>query len=162
MKKSGIMAPLLVLLVSLTLASCARDRRMDYSELNIRIGEINPNCVFDESALFYSNGVYYSFYSLNGENDMLLTMREDEEGKLDRITLTLNGEKKESLDVFSELSLILAEIFIPETDRSALSEKTGIASAAVFSETVNKYEQGFYSAVLFGSPDAPVFILTYG
>lgn len=154
---------MLLLLLCLLLCACEKDRRFDYSELNIRIGEENQKYVFDEASLFYSNGIFYSYYSLNDENDMLLTMREDEEGKLDRITLTLDAAKADTGGDFSALSLILAKIFIPDAPMDILSDATGITSGdAIFGEVVNKYEQGFYSAVLFGSPDAPVFILTYG
>ena len=144
--------------------SCVSDKRFDYSELNIRLGKSAPRYVFSESGMFCSGGVYYCYYSLNAENDMLLTLKEDEKGKLNRISLTLDIESfEESAGDFSLFSLALAEIFIPDADMDSLARETGIKDFSLYSSDVMKsYAQGFYKAALFGSREAACFMLFYG
>jgi|GEM_PF-6315937 len=162
LKKISAIIVLLALLSGL--ASCVREKRFDYSELNIRIKKEAPEYSFREKELFYSDGVYYMYYSLHSENDMLLTLKEDENKKLKRITLTMDAEKAElSADDFYSFSKLLSELFIPELNVEALEEATGLSDTSLYtSERMESYTQGFYKAVLFCSCEAACFILLYG
>lgn len=148
----------------LGLSSCVKDKRFDYSELNIRLKNVSPEFVFDETELFYSDSVYYIYYSLNSENDMLLTLKEDEKMKLERITLTLDAEKADmSGETFKKFALTLADIFIPELNVNALIEATGIDDVSSYTTDIMKsFSEGFYKAVLFCSGEAACFMLLYG
>ena len=91
---------------------------------------------------------------------MLLTMREDDEGKLDRLTLAL-GEKQAAGD-FMLLASALAQIFIPGADTAAIDAETGfLQPSAVLGNGVGVWREGFYSLSLWASPDMPVVVLEY-
>ncbi|MCH5197619.1 MAG: hypothetical protein J1E34_01825 [Oscillospiraceae bacterium] len=153
-----------ILSVVLSFSSCVKDKRFDYSELNIRLKKDAPEFVFDESEIFFSDSVYYVYYSLNSEDDMLLTLKEDERMKLERITLTLDSKKaEESGETFRKFALALANIFIPELNESALIDATGINDVSSYTSDIMKsYTEGFYKAVLFCSGEAACFMLLYG
>ena len=160
MKKS-LSARLLALLVLCCLfSSCAREERFGYSELNLRLKRVSPSLAFEEEKLFLSDRVWYAFYEKDGRTSMLLTMREDDEGKLDRLTLAL-GEKDAAGD-FMLLASALAKIFIPGADTAAIDAATGfLQTAAVFGNGVEVWREGFYSFSLWASPDTPVVVLEY-
>ena len=79
----------LMLTLALPLTGCVKDKRFDYTELNVRLEETAPQFTFTYTDLFFADGVYYCYYSFSAPEDALLTMKEDQDGKLDRVTLTL-------------------------------------------------------------------------
>lgn len=162
MKKTAALSVITALVFSFS--ACVKDKRFDYSELNLRLGKEAPEFVFDENGLFCSDGVYYVFYSLCSEDDMLLTLKEDEKGRLTRVCLTLDAEKAEKgADAFSRLSLALAKIFIPELDTVKMLEETGLGEfTAGGGDGMKSHVYGFYTAVLFKCEEGACFMLTYG
>lgn len=164
MKYRGMLA---ALLLCLPLASCARNVRFDYSELNIRLREADDAFCFRETELLYADSTYYAFYAVNGEDGMLLTMRGDETGLLDRVTLTLDADAKEAAGTFVSFAEALARVFIPGVDMDALREKTGLPDAAsgafdgLFRGIPGRYETGFYRAELIPGNEGCVFAVEY-
>ena len=183
MKYRGMLA---ALLLCLPLASCARNVRFDYSELNIRLREADAAYGFRETELFYADSTYYAFYAVDratgrmtareekgqmtvteGETGMLLTMREDGTGLLDRVTLTLDADAEEAAPTFVAFAEALAGVFIPGVDMDALREKTGLPDAAsgafdgLFRGIPGRYETGFYRAELIPGNEGCVFAVEY-
>ena len=163
MKKTSKM-PAIALLLALTvcLGGCVRDERFDHSELNVRIAEQNEKYRMDETRIFFSDSVYYYYYSLSGENDMLLTLKEDETKRLERITLTYDETDKDAAADFYALAAILAGVFIPRADLTALRAQTCMDDpAALKAKTLCTYSAGAYKASLFAAGDIRCFMLFY-
>ena len=144
-------------------AGCVKDKRFDYSELALRLAQIDETYAFSESDLFFADGIYYCYYSLGAADDTLLTMKEDADGKLDRVTLTLSAPPTDArYGAFRDFALTLAEIFIPEADLKALREKTNLDSPeALLKKTVSYYTNGFYSAAVFAARQGTCFVMKY-
>ena len=164
MKNMRIFAviPLLFALL-LPFAACAKEKRFDYSELNLRLTALMPAAAIDESALFYADGIYYYYYTLASEHDTLLTMKEDASGRLERVTLTADETAlNTAFDSFRTLSLALAEVFIPEADTEALRAGVSFDDMEYLSaHTLCTYTQGFYKASLFLTSQTVCFMLLY-
>ena len=153
------MAALPLLLAALLLGACRREARFDFLELNARLRAADKSFCFPEDAVFYKDGTYYVYCSLQSENDALLSMREDEDGRLDRISLTLTAEDRDAAQRFAAFSRLLAGLFIPDCDLDALCAQTGLDDAALFQETMRAFTQDRYTAVLFGSQTAACFFV---
>ncbi len=158
-----IAAAALILSILPPLCGCARDKRFDYTELNVRLREIAPQYAFTYTDLFYADGVYYCYYSFTEPEDALLTMKEDADGRLDRVTLTLAAPPTDPRwETCRDFALILAEIFIPEADTEAIRAETRLDDpAAMLEHTLSTYTNGFYSAAAFAAEPAVSFILRY-
>ena len=184
MKCRGMIA---ALLLCLPLTACARNARFDYSELKLRLAEADGAFAFDETDLFFADGTYYAFYAVDGatgrmtareeekgqmtvtegEAGMLLTMREDGTGLLDRVTLTLDADARDAAPTFVAFAEAIARVFIPGADMDALREKTGLPDAdttdfdGLFAGTPGRYETGFYRASLIPGNEGVVFVVEY-
>ena len=156
-------AVLLAVLLALPLFGCVRDKRFDYSELNLRLRERSPAYGFAEADLFFADDVYYCLYTLEQPDDVLLTMRQDAEQKLVRVTLTLAAPPEDGrFDAFRQFALALAEVFIPDADTDALRESLQLDDpAGMRQKTLCEYTQGFYSASAFAAEKAVCVILRY-
>ena len=146
----------------LLLCVCARNARIDYSELSLRLGETDPRFAFSEENLFRVDATWYVYYGFTREDDMLLTFKEDETGLLTGGTLALDGDCVSAADDFRAFSLALAAAFIPDADLVSLSAGTGLGGADLFSLRCETWPCGFYRASLFCSEGGPVFSLEYG
>ncbi len=114
--------------------------------------------------MYFAVGVYYRTLSINKEEDTLLTLKEDETGRLQRITLTLcSPYGGAGSDIFREYALALAQAFIPAADLSRLREETGLDDPeALRAHTLLQYRQGVsYRASLFGTDVSVSFVLEY-
>ena len=150
------------LLLAFTLfctAGCQADARFGFAELNARIRAEDKSFCFREDTVFFTDNVYYAYYSLQTENDLLLTMREDGDRKLDRICLTLTAASPDAAERFRTFAALLADLFIPDCDLTALYTATGLDSAQLFRPFMEKYAQDRYTAVLFGSAYGVCFFI---
>ena len=162
MKKPVCLLILLVLPAVFFLSSCAAGERFDYSELNLRLKKRAPEFVFSEERLFLANGVWYAWYGEEGEETMLLTMREDEEKNLDRLTLALCRPTPGNVADFIRLASVLTEIFIPNAAAEEIGDAVGFTSPEVVTgDVLRQWKKGFYRAVLWGSDLSPVLVLEY-
>ena len=163
LKKAQISVVFLLLSALLLSAGCVKDKRFDYSELALRLAQADEAYAFRESDLFFADGIYYCYYSLGEADDTLLTMKEDADGKLDRVTLTLSAPPTDArYDAFRDFALTLAEIFIPDADTEAIREKTNLdAPEALLKQTVTYYTNGFYSAAVFAAQQGTCFVMRY-
>lgn len=153
-----------IMLACLSLFSgCRRNSRFDYSELSRRLGEVNESFSFRESDLFFSDGTYYVYYGFTAENDMLLTLKEDETGLLSEVTLSLDGDCPDAVPIFRTFSLVLADLFIPDVDGTALAAELGLdIPDEILSARTARCACGFYRADFFGTEQGAVFALKYG
>ena len=153
----------LVFALALPFWGCTRERRFDYTELGVRLAERDTRFAFRCEDLFFADGVYYCYYSLGAPGDALLTAKEDADGRLDRVTLTLAAPPTDArFPAFREFALALAEVFIPEADAAEICEKTNLdAPEAMLEHTLGCCRCGFYSAAAFAVPQATCFILQY-
>ncbi len=153
-----------VLLPALLLASgCVKDKRFDYSELALRLAQIDAAYAFSDSDLFFADGVYYCYYSLGQADDTLLTVKEDAEGKLDRVTLALAAPPTDArYEAFRDFALALAEVFIPNADKEAIRAQMHLdAPDEMLAHTLSSYGNGFYSASVLAVPQGVCFLLEY-
>ena len=154
-------AALLLLILLLDGCGVQREKRFDYSELNRRIAAASPEFAFTETGMLYSGGTYYAWYSLHAPDDLLLTMREDETGRLDRIALScLAVAPEETQADFVSLALLLAKIFIPDLAEDAFLSETGLGMADP--PPLGRFRQGFYSAALLTTNAGKTVLLEYG
>ena len=161
-ESSKTAAALLLAALTFCLCGCVRDERFDYSELNVRIGELGERYRMDETKLYFSDDVYYYYYSLTEENDILLTLKEDETKRLERITLTCDETDTAAADDFYALAILLARVFIPGADIAALREETCMDDPAELkAKTICTYASGAYRASLFASGNVRCFMLFY-
>ena len=150
---------LLLLCVLFCMAGCHADARFGFAELNARIRAADKSFCFREDTVFFSDDVYYAYYSVQDKNDLLLTMREDADRKLDRICLTLSAASGDASDQFTSFASLLADLFIPDCDLTALYAATGLDGAQLFRPFTAKYTQGRYTAVMFGSSYGVCFFI---
>ena len=165
MKKTSVIAfAALAALFPALLCGCVKNKRFDYSELNLRLRKTAPAFCFDETSLYFHDGAYFCFYSFSEDDDILLALNEDENGKLDRITLTLRGATDAAArDSFCAFAAALAEVFIPEAETQRLLEETGLYDPVrARAHTLLTFTQGFYSAALFSTAMGETFLLEYG
>ena len=161
--------PICVLLSILFLFSaCTAPPQPDLFYLLDQIEKEAPQYAIPPDALLFRNGVYYVCRSLREENDLLLTLREDERGKIDRVTLTARrgaATAKEDLPAFS---VLLARLLIPGCDPEALQKELGFETAAgaapsgsgeIAGSPASFYRCGRYRAALYTGRYACCFII---
>ncbi len=145
------------------LPSCKKEDRYDFSELAIRLKQADEKYAFDYEDIFYSNSVYYIYYSFCEENDVLLTVKEDGDLNLIRISAAVfNTENEETLAEYRNFCEVLTEVFVSEKEREGLVEKTGLFGAGVlFTDFVSVTEKTNYTAQAFSSEFGAVYVLKF-
>lgn len=82
-----------VLLFSLSgLVGCTRNERINAAEFERRLTKYDERCAFFDGEVFYRKPTYYTYYSFACERDVLLTVRHDKYGRVDRVTVTADAE----------------------------------------------------------------------
>ena len=155
MKKRTVPLIFIVILsVSMSFCACERTRKTDYPELNRRLKKEDAAYGFNEDEMFINGGVYYAFYSVFSEDDMLLTMTEDSEHMLTSVTLTAAGnDKTEGFSAgFLRLAAALTSAFVPPEEAETLVKAVNGYKEVLFSECFDKTQSGRYSAELFSDP----------
>jgi hypothetical protein len=159
-----ITAALLTAAALCALCGCQRDRRFGYAELARRLRQTAPRFAFAETDLFFTGNAWRCRYSLAGENDTLLSLKEDEKGRLEQITLAaLLRPEDADFTLFGDFAAALAEVFIPDADTQRLREETGLDAPELLHEKMLlRSRDGFYGATVFAVPQGTVFVLRYG
>ena len=154
----------LIVSFSVLFCGCVRNKRFDYSELNLRLSRTAPEFCFDDASLLFDGEMYFCFYSFSGENDTLFTLKEDETGFLERVTLTTDGPPgREGYEDFQSFALALAQVFIPDAETDRLCKETGLYDTPLLREnTLLTFTQVFYSAALLATDVSVTFVLQYG
>ncbi len=148
----------LLLASLLLLGACQKEARVDFPELRARLSAADKRFRFPAEAAFFADGAYCVYCTLPGGETVLLTMREADDGKLDRVALTLAAADAGAAAEFADLALTLAACFIPDCDLAALRGQTGL-DGPLFDETSQTYTQDRFTAVRFGSALAVCFFI---
>lgn len=161
MKK--ILTFLLFIIFAFCCCSCTREDRFDYSELSIRLEKQNDAFAFNDENIFYSQQVYYTYYSFDGEDDVLLTAKEDTDGSLIRITLSVWGSASEkTVSAYLDFCSALKTVFIPEERFEEVFEpKELLVSCNIFSDIVESSQTTNYTAQFFSSELGAVYVLSF-
>lgn len=70
------------------LTGCTGEVKPDITELGERMGAVNEKYAFTYFDTFIYEGAAHTYISLSSEDDVLLTIGADDEGKIDRLTIT--------------------------------------------------------------------------
>lgn len=157
----------ILLIISLTVfSSCTRENRFDRSELSLRLSEIDESYAFSYDKLLIEESVSRVYYSLTREDDALLSLTEDDEGRLTCIELTiLAKDAGEALTTsFEELCMALTRVFLSEDEENARTLCTGaglFSKNTYFTDTDLRQYSGRYTVWLWSCPLSMSFILTY-
>lgn len=153
MKKSkqvGVVC--LILAAVFLLPGCSRAVFVDISELNRRLSRIDPAYRIDESALFFQDDVYFYYYSLAADADTLLTVRQDADKRVVRLTLTFDRQAHPwGTDAYRALVRALCESYFPDADLATLAAELHLDDDEAMG--ASKYyvcELDGFRAVLFG------------
>ena len=154
---------ILCIVCILPFSSCKREDRFDLSELNIRLERADKKYTFDYENIFFSDSVFYIYYSFAEENDVLMTVKEDSELKLIRISAALwRTANEESIAEYERFCEVLTQVFVSEKQREGLLEETGLFSDGVlFSDFVSVTEKTDYTARAFSSEFGAVYVLEF-
>lgn len=157
-----IIALAAALLLLLSLCSCAKAARFDYSELEKRLCRISPDYAFDYENCFLSDGVYYIYYSFGEIKNVLLTAEEDSSCRLTRLSLTLlYTENAELCGKYAALSEALCRCFVPGCVPDALlSELELYTVSGYFSDVTKSSVCGRYSLSRLSSCTGICFTLS--
>ena len=97
MKYRGMLA---ALLLCLPLASCARNVRFDYSELNIRLREADDAFCFRETELLYADSTYYAFYAVDGATGRMTAREEKGQMTVQQFADFINETVKQQMSAY--------------------------------------------------------------
>lgn len=153
----------LLVMVFVLCAGCTAPQRFGMQELSRRLEEQNERYAFSLDAVTLYNEYYHIPFSLEQEEDLLLSCKEDENGQLTQLLLTAEKDTAPT-DDFLTLSQLLLEIFcnVSEYEAAAMAEEAGMTGADVlFSDHTGKAEKGRYSFTFFSTPLSITAILTY-
>lgn len=170
MKKAGNFMKIIkkILCITLCLALCSffsachRNEYIDYSEFNRRLKSENKLYKFCEDEIFYKSSVYYVFFSLVSEKDILITMREDGEHIIDRISITAAGQSDTAdfNSAFPEYIKAVIRSFVPEKYSDVFINELNSAAEVLFGDYFNTTESGFYSLSVFSDKTGINFTVT--
>lgn len=154
---------LLCFMLIISVSGCKKDERFDLSELKIRLENADEKYSFSYEDIFYSDAVYYIYYSFRSENDVLLTVKEDSNLNVIRISAAVWSTADESTvseyEIFCEE---LTRIFVSEKEREGLIEETGLfADGVLFTDFVSVSEKTDYTARAFSSEFGAVYVLEF-
>ena len=91
MKK--IVAIILCVVFMVSLSACTEESRPDMTALSERLALINEYYAFDYFDAFIYDGAYHIYFSLCSEDDVMLSIRTDEAGNINDVTVTAVAEK---------------------------------------------------------------------
>lgn len=152
--------------VLLLLPSCTREKLFDRSELSIRLSRLNESYSFSYDDIICEDNISRVFYSLSSADDVLLSMTQDNDGRLLRVELTMLGESAAEglLASYEDFCAALTEVFLSESQENAreLCAETGLLSREeYFTDFFGKSESGRYTLRLWSSPVSMSYIITY-
>lgn len=118
-----------VFLFSLSsLVGCTRDERINAAEFERRLTKYDERCAFFDGEVFYRKPTYYTYYSFASERDVLLTVRHDKYGRVDRVTVTADAESAFEDDggFLLVCGAVAAALLPPDSDTAAVLDSSGL------------------------------------
>lgn len=147
----------------LVCGGCVKESRFGMQELSYRLKKQDAAYAFSLEEATVSNGFYHVYLSAETEHDVLLSCREDENGKLLQILLT--GEKEHLPTEFfaSFAQALLQEFFgIGTREAQTMADETGLSDPSLyFTDLTRTQTLGRYSLTFFSSPLSVSMVLTY-
>lgn len=141
--------------------ACTRPAMQTPASLLRTIAAAAPAYAFSPEALIYKDGVYFAFYSLHEENDLLLSMRVDTSQQVTRAALTAKTGCEAANSDLAQFGLLLSELLLPEDcDQNRLAAATGLALLPQTPpEILNEYTWRNDRAALFCGEHALCFFV---
>ncbi len=143
MKK--VTAIIMCVSVLMCFSGCAGEARPDMMALSEKMAEYNEHYAFDYFDTFVYENATRVFFSLCSEDDVMLTITTDEDGKIDTVNITAVSNKMKTdgeRNAFMNFSMAVAESFAPlsESEKKACDEALSYKKPNMyFSDLYEKY-----------------------
>lgn len=134
MKKT--VAVVLCVAVLICLCGCAGETRPDMTALSEKMAEYNENYAFDYFDTFEYENATRVFFSLCSEDDVMLTLTTEDDGKISQVNITAVSDKMKTdgeRNAYMNFSTAVAESFASlsesekkECDNALSYKKTGM------------------------------------
>ena len=145
------------------MSSCKKEDRFDLTELKLRLEEADEKYSFSYEDIFYSDSVFYIYYSFCEENDVLLTVKEDKDLRLVRISAAVwNTADENTLNEYRKFCEALTDIFVSAKESDGLIDETRLFEDGVmFTDFLSVTEKTNYTARAFSSEFGAVYVLEF-
>jgi hypothetical protein len=149
-----LLSVLFIFALLFMLCACTMQTRSDFSELLLRTQRNFGDISLEPEDAFFSDGEWFLFVSLCGQDDLLLTATEDENRYVTSVgisTIKIPDSTCQKQQ-FVSFCVAAARAFTADAHADALLEELGIYDEAlIFSEEVRFSEKGRYSASFFNA-----------
>ena len=145
---------LFIFAFSVLLPSCSKQTRIDFSELLLRIEREVGEIRLEPEDAFFSDGQWFLFVSVSGEDDILLTATEDEgcyiiSVGISTVRIPDSLDQKNNFIAFCDAS---AKAFMSSTPSGPLLDELGLYDETlIFSEEVRFSQYERFSASFFNA-----------
>lgn len=149
--------------VLLLCVGCSESTRFGMQELSRRLAQQDEKYAFSLDNVSLYNEYYHIPFSLEQEEDLLLSCKEDADGNLTQILLTAEKDTAPCAD-FLHLACLLIEVFfgVNANEAKQLAEEAGMtAESVLFTDHTASAKKGRYTFTFFSSPLSITAILTY-
>lgn len=145
------------------MSSCKKEDRFDLTELKLRLEEADEKYSFSYEDIFYSDSVFYIYYSFCEENDVLLTVKEDKDLRLVRISSAVwNTADENTLNEYRKFCETLTDIFVSAKESAGFIDETRLFEDGVmFTDFLSVTEKTNYTARAFSSEFGAVYVLEF-
>lgn len=147
-----ILSVLLIFAVCIFLASCERENRLSFPEFTRILNEEFEEITVSAEDAFFDDGEWFLFVSVAGEDDILITAKENAESRfIEAVSVScLEMGNPGQIEAFIRMCEAAAAAFVFGTDYNALLEGVMLYNEnAVFSEDVYFYEEGRFFVSFF-------------
>ncbi len=137
----------------LSFVSCTKPARIDFSELLLRMEKDLSLYELDIEDAFFSEGQWFLFVSAVAQDDILITVKEDENSFLTDVGISaINTGDDKIAEVYVSFCKAACNAFVFDADGAALLEEAGVLeSNAVFSDKVSFSEDGRFKVSFFNA-----------
>ena len=160
MKK--ISAVILCLVFVLT-TGCTRSERFGLQELSRRLENHDERFGFDLAGAYLSDSYYHIPISMRQSEDLLLSCKEDADGRLLQILLTGEANTAPKADFLALANALTAEFFgVSIHKASEYTEQAGMTDETVlFTDHTGHADCGRYEFTFYSTPQSITAMLTY-
>lgn len=160
MKKTAFL--LLLAAAWLLSPGCTKEKRFGIAELSRRLAAHEEAYAFAVPDALLSDGYYHIAYSLESEDDLLLSLCEDADGRLTRVLLTASQENAPA-EEFCAFAAVLTAVFCDVSDREAreMAQEAGLHDKNdLFTDQKGTAARKRYSYTFFSTPLSVTVLLT--
>ncbi len=138
----------------LLLPSCTKQTRIDFSELLIRTEKQLDEVSLELEDAFFSDGQWFLFVSVSGEDDILLTATQDENSYITSVGISTVRipDSPSQKSAFTGFCNAAAAAFMSSTPAEPLLDELGLYDESlIFSEEVRFSQYERFSASFFNA-----------